>query len=183
MEAGAGGGKEKGEEERTVLAEDTLETLFLLGILAEINGEMLYQGLAEQFSHLPVFAEYWKKMMVAEKRQGQLLFELKRSLPKEDLARPANLLMLSKAREIQKTLVELRNASVQSLEGAFRIAHAYEEADVHALFSYLVNMAVPEERWLEIISVQLKEHLLNLQGLNKELEREKWEGILAKMLQ
>jgi hypothetical protein len=149
-------------QEDTMSNQSTLADLIQLAIQLEESAEMLYRGMATRFAHHPEVAAFWERYAAEEVGHARWLERLRRTTSPEQLAMPADPLMLQTARRLQQFSVEMALGRIRNLEDALQLAIELENSETNAIFEFLIVNYSTDRGVVGFLRNQLKNHIVNL---------------------
>jgi rubrerythrin len=142
--------------------QSSLADLMQLAIQLEQSAEALYRGMAAKFAHYPDVAAFWERYAAEEVGHARWLERLQRTSSPEQLAAPADPLMLETARRLLGFSVETALKKTRNLEEALQLAIDLENSETNAIFEFLIVNYSTDRNTIGFLRNQLKNHVANL---------------------
>jgi rubrerythrin len=142
--------------------QSTLADLMQLAIQLEQSAEMLYRGMAAKFAHHPEIVAFWEHYAAEEVGHARWLERLQRTSSQEQLAAPADPLMLQTAHRLLGFSVEAALNRTRNLEEALQLAIELENSETNAIFEFLIINYSTDRNTIGFLRNQLKNHVANL---------------------
>ncbi len=136
----------------------TLNDLFDLAVAAEETAAEFYRGLVKKFAHQPEIADFWQRYVLDEIEHALWLERLRRNLSSQQLAEPADPVMLDNARRASSVSVEKFLANIHDLNEAYEIVNDLENSETNAVFEFLISNFPYNQEVLLFLRSQLVEH-------------------------
>ncbi|HOT90700.1 MAG TPA: hypothetical protein PLJ78_03800 [Anaerolineae bacterium] len=136
----------------------TVNDLFDLAIAAEETAAAFYRGLVKKFAHENEIANFWQRYVLDEVEHGLWLERLRSNLSPQQLAEPADPVMLDNARRASSVSVDKFLADIHNLEEAYEVVNDLENSETNAVFEFLISNFPYNREVLMFLRTQLAEH-------------------------
>jgi rubrerythrin len=142
--------------------EKTVNDLFDLAVSAELAAKRLYERLADKFDHHPEVAAFWRQYATEEESHAQWQERMRSRLTEEQLAQPADLLIMQEAIKTLEFSVEQALQDITNLEEAYQLVNELENGETNAIFEFLIEHFSEDETARRFLRSQLKDHIRKL---------------------
>ncbi len=139
--------------------EKTVGHHFDLAIRAEDQARDFYIGLMELFQPYPEIAAFWRKIAAEEVEHARQLEQIRDNLTPEQLSALANPEMLDNSRRVSHFPVQETLANITNLEEAYQIASELENAEINAVFEFMMVRFMEDEETRAFVLSQLQDHI------------------------
>lgn len=147
----------------------------------EREARAFYAGLAALFRDLPEVARFFEEMMREEEEHAEMLADLRASLSRDDLARPADPAIHNKVRSFLSFVAVEKLGAVETLDDAYTLATNLEFSEMNKLVELLIVANAHGELGIEHARAALVRHAERLRGFPEAFGGQAWRrGIVAR---
>ena len=137
----------------------TVRELFRISIKAEGEARSLYAGLAERFSAIPEARDFFSSMASDEENHILGLESLLRSLPADELERPAPEHALALVEGFMNYSADSINKEIKTLGDAYMKTVNLEFSEINKLHEFLFRLNLKDDKALNELQSVLRSHL------------------------
>ncbi len=141
---------------------ETLAQLIELAIQLEKSAEALYRGIAAKFTHHPELEKYWLHSAAEELGHARWLERLRRISSAEQLASPADPVMLKTAQKMLQFSVDNALANIKNFEDAYELAVDLENSETNAIFEFLITNYYADQDAVAFLRDQIRHHVASI---------------------
>ncbi len=141
---------------------NSIRTLFNYAISAESYAEAIYLAFERMFAADPSVAAFWHRYAAEERGHARWLEDVLAKLPEATQVAPADNEMLETARRLTAAPLDEVLAGIETLEGAYQLAHELESSEVNTIFEFLLATFASDTEATQYARQQLSDHTARL---------------------
>lgn len=143
----------------------TVAELFDLALRAEREALRFYEELEQRFAHVPQVARFWQEMAQDERNHIRLVEQARSGLTPEQLAEPADPVMLHKAWEAVRFSARTTLDRIQNLNDAYEAASDLEYGETNVVFQFILLHYLDNGILEQLVEHYTERHLRRLRLL------------------
>jgi hypothetical protein len=140
----------------------TVGELLVLAAQAERQAETLYDAIGKMFMQQPEVARFWTHYADEEAGHARWMNNLRARLSAEQLARPVDPQVFSRAIRLLDTNLEELISGINDLQDAWDLANEMEHGETNIIFEFLINNFSGDPQTLAFLRAQLRGHMDHL---------------------
>ena len=148
--------------DESTVPQPTVEQLLHVAMKLEEYARLVYDGLAERFSHVPEVARFWRQYAAAEANHKKALEDLRASLSADRAQRAVDAKLLQSGRRLLAVSVEQLLEPVEDLDSAYELANELEASETNRIFEFLMRELIDQPHALDFLSADLETHVEHL---------------------